>query len=86
MIRPRKADHVTHVHLEDAKRGKDRHFIVEYDTDGAVLCIKERKQKEKPQVGVYDTSYWVARSHPLGTGDTMPKRIIAAALAKHAAL
>lgn len=71
---PRGCASAVHVHL------KGRHFIVEYDAAGEVLRIKERKQKSEPYlIGVYDASWWTASSHPLGSGDTLPKRIIVAA-------
>lgn len=76
---PRGCDHSVHVHLEN------RHFIVEYNEIGGVLRIKERKPKLPPMIGVYDASWWVPSSHPLGIGDTLPKRIVAAAEAKRAA-
>lgn len=74
-------DHAIHVRFDD------RHFIVEYDEDGNVLRIKERKQYDHgPGIsGTYNASYWVASSHVLGSGNTMPKRILAAATAKRAA-
>lgn len=78
MTRPG-CDYAVHVHLED------RHFIVEYSADGDVLRIKERKYKEPSFLrvgGLYTVSYWKAGTHPLGTSNTIPKRIIAAALAK----
>jgi hypothetical protein len=61
-----------------------RKFIVEYDADGEVLRIKEIRQLP-PLYGVarvYHASYWKASTHALGNGDTLPKRIIAAARAK----
>lgn len=58
-----------------------RYFVVEFDANDEVLRIKERKAKEHPQLGVYNASWWVASSHPLGTGNTLPKRIIQAARA-----
>lgn len=91
---PRGCDHAVHVKLKverpvvpsletlTVRQHVERHFIVEFNADGDVLRIKERKKKEPPQIGVYDASWWVAGSHPLGTGDTLPKRVIAAALAK----
>lgn len=54
-----------------------RSFAVHYNADGEVLRINERKSYT--QFGVlkdYETSYWSARSHVLGSGLTMPKRII----------
>lgn len=68
-------DFSVHVQLER------RHFIVEFDEDSEVLRIKERKNYDygPGMSGVYNASYWVASSHVLGTGNTMPKRIIAAA-------
>lgn len=70
-------DHSVHVRLEN------RHFIVEYNADGEVLRIKERKPKTYAprgvSIGVYDVSWWVPSSHPLGIGNTLPKRVIAAA-------
>ena len=79
---PRGCDHAVHVQIE--VRGRLRHFIVEFNADGDVLRIKERKPKEHPCLGVYDASWWVATSHVLGTGNTLPKRVIAAARAKMA--
>lgn len=80
---PRGCDHDTHVRLSG------RYFIVEYNADGNVLRIKERKAKSYAprgvSIGVFDASWWVATSHPLGTGDTLPKRVIAAAHAKRTA-
>ncbi len=72
----RGCDHAVHVKMHE------RHFIVEFNEVDEVLRIKERKRKEHPQVGVYDVSWWVAACHPWGSGNTMPKRIAAAAKAK----
>jgi hypothetical protein len=80
---PRGCDHSVHVHLEN------RRFIVEYNEVGDVLRIKERKPvpyappNSKPNV--CDVSWWVATSHPLGIGMTLPKRVILAAEMKKAA-
>jgi hypothetical protein len=76
---PRGCDYSVHVRLEQ------RHFIVEYDSDGKVLRIKERKPNGPPSGTSSDVSWWVATSHPLGNGNTLPKRVIAAALAKQQA-
>jgi hypothetical protein len=65
-----------HVRLEG------RTFIVCYEYDGNVRRIKERKQKELPVAGVCDVVYWDAKCHVLGKKNTMPKRIIAAAVEK----
>lgn len=73
---PRGCDYAVHVQLEG------RYFIAEFDADGNALRIKERKQKQLPTIGVYDASWWVASSHALGTKNTLPKRIIAAAHVK----
>jgi hypothetical protein len=71
-------DYAVHVHLWE------RHFVVEYDADGVVLRIKERKiyQPGTYMARVYDASWWSAKSHVLGSGNTMPKQVIAAAEAK----
>ena len=69
---PRGCDHAVRVRFED------RHFIVEYGADGNVLRIKERKPCPWKR-GDYDHSWWTATCHPLGNGNTLPKRIIAAA-------
>lgn len=94
---PRGCDHSVHVRLEitdEVTRGAGkqprrgpRHFIVEYDADGEVLRIKERKTygAGEPWERLYDGPYWKAGTHSLGNGDTLPKRVIAAAKAKHAA-
>lgn len=66
-----------HVQLED------RHFIVEYNSDDDVLRIKERNHGPGLS-GTYNASYWVASSHVLGSGDTLPKRILRIAKEKHA--
>lgn len=61
-----------------------RSFQVEFNADGEVSRIKQRKTLP-PLYGVarvYNASYWVAKSHVLGNGDTMPRRIIAATHAK----
>lgn len=92
---PRGCDHSVHVHLEVKKsvcmqgqppRTGVRHFIVEYDADGIVLRIKERKEFDYGFTsGVYNAPYWKSGTHALGIGNTLPKRIIAAAEAKMAA-
>lgn len=64
---------------------ENRTFIVEYDDDGNVLRIKERKNKQPPMIGVYEASWWTAKSHVLGAGLTMPKRVIEMARQKMAA-
>lgn len=78
----RGCDHAVRVHVDD------RHFIVEFNADGEVLRIKERRLYAKGTLyeAWCQASYWVASSHSLGTRDTRPKRIIAAAREKHAAL
>ncbi len=58
---------------------EQRTFIVEYDTPGHVARIKQIKKSPRSE---WEVSWWTANSHPLGTGDTLPKRVIAAALAK----
>ncbi len=55
-----------------------RKFVVEYDSDGDPLRIKERKSKPLPALGVYEVSYWVASSHALRAW-TRPDRILNAA-------
>ena len=81
---PRGCDHDVHVRIVHKERA--RHFIVEFNADGEVLRIKERRMKDYAPMGVpigeYNATYWVATSHVLGTGNTLPKRIIAAARAK----
>lgn len=74
----RRCDYAVHVRLEN------RHFIVEYGADGDVQRIKERKTcfPGEHWECIADKSWWVPTSHPLGTGNTMPKRVIAATLAK----
>jgi hypothetical protein len=62
-----------------------RKFIVEFDSDGEVLRIKEVKQLQPPSIGIYHAQFWKAGTHALGNGDTLPKRVIAAAAAKMAA-
>lgn len=77
---PPGCDHAVNVRLND------RSFIVEFNEVGEILRIKERKQlfNHGPEMSYYNVSYWVPSSHPLGTGNTLPKRIIAAARAKMA--
>lgn len=82
---PRGCDHAVHVEVYDPRTTRKRYFIVEFNSDCEVLRIKERKPKEKPQLGVYYAAWWVASSHALGTGDTLPKRVISAARQKLAA-
>lgn len=85
---PRGCDHVVHVHLDVVRKGTVtiRHFVVEFNEDGEALRIKERKPKTYTprgvSIGVCDVSWWVRTSHPLGSGDTLPKRVIEAARAK----
>lgn len=77
MVRLRTVPHKS-VHVEiDGRR-----FIVEWSANGEVRRIKERKLLPEPQIGVFDSSYWDVRHHELGKGNTLPKRIIAAASAK----
>lgn len=64
------------------QRNEERTFIVEYDADGEVLRIKEIRELAKPQVGIAHVSWWKAGTHPLGSGNTLPKRVLAAAMAK----
>lgn len=60
-----------------------RTFIVEFESADKVLRIKERMTYELFSIEkVYLRSYWVASSHSLGKGDTLPKRVIEAARAK----
>jgi hypothetical protein len=89
---PRGCDHAVHVHIdvvnpEHKARGRapkagNRHFIVEFDADGEVLRIKERKKYDHgPNAGsgVYNHPWWKAGTHPLGV---LPRRVIAAARLK----
>lgn len=73
-------DHKTHVEIDGRK------FVVHYDSDGEVLRIYERKTYKHFGVErVAESSYWFAKSHVLGSGLTMPKRIIEKARQKMAA-
>jgi hypothetical protein len=64
----------THVHIDE------REFIVHYGDDGNVLRIYERKTYVHYGVRkTWNACYWFAKSHVLGSGNTMPKRVIAAA-------
>lgn len=70
--------------VEAASGGKPRRpglrkFIVEFDSDGEPLRIKEIRVLQPPQSGIYHAGYWNAKSHPR-TG--LPERVIAAAYAK----
>ena len=90
---PRGCDYSVHVRIqvvnpEKKARGRQpraglRHFIVEFDADGEVLRIKERKQMLPPQSGVYNHPWWKAGTHPLGV---LPRQIIAAARAAKGAV
>jgi len=53
-----------------------RVFVVEFDSDGEPLRIKERKNKKPPMAGVYDTQIWSAKSNGRGGSHTLPERII----------
>lgn len=88
---PRGCDHSVWVDIDVTRsataghkpRAGIRKFIVEFDADGLVIRIKERKTYGTyPLNGVYNAPYWKAGTHALGNGDTLPKRIIAAAYAK----
>lgn len=76
---PRGCDYAVHVEVYDPRTTRKRYFIVEFNSDCEVLRIKERPGNGKP------VSWWVASSHALGTGDTLPKRVISAARQKLAA-
>lgn len=56
-----------------------RRFSVLFDERGQPLRIKERKKLETPMIGWYSVTYWSAKHHGLGKGDTLVKRIINAA-------
>jgi hypothetical protein len=64
------------------RRAGVRKFIVEYNADGEPLRIKEIRELQKPQLGIYHANYWNAKSHPR-TG--LPARILDAAHAKQLA-
>lgn len=92
----RGCDYSVHVKFEidaplNGARGKrpragSRYFIVDFNADGDALRIKERKTRTMFGVdNVYDFSWWSASSHPLGSGNTLPKRVIEAAHKKTAA-
>lgn len=68
----RGCDHSIRVEVDGRK------FRVDYDADGNVIRIKERKIKT---AGVYEVSYWVATSHRAPEG-SRPARIMAAAAEK----
>lgn len=72
----RKCSHRVHVKLDS------RRFIVDYDAEGSVLRIKERKRLESPSIGWYDVVYWSPTSHRPGAGTTIPNRVMAAARGK----
>lgn len=57
-----------------------RRFTVFFDAQNEAVRIVERKlYNHPPLVGFYNSVYWSAKHHALGKGDTLPKRIIAAA-------
>lgn len=86
--RPISANHKIRVDVDvPVTRKRTRHkgvrkFIVEYDADGNVLRVKEIKETA---AATRHQNYWKAGTHPLGNGDTLIKRILAAAAAKRTA-
>lgn len=57
-----------------------RIFLVDFDTNGKPLRIKERKKYGTyPLDGWHNASYWHAKHHRLGSLKTLPARIIAQA-------
>jgi hypothetical protein len=70
----RACDFVVHVKIDDRK------FVVEFDSDGEVIRIKERKAKLPPMLGIYDVSYWESANHPMPKSAwSIPQRCVAAA-------
>lgn len=57
-----------------------RRFTVVFDAQNNPVRITERKTyNHEGLTGFYTAVYWNAKHHALGMGNTLPKRIIAAA-------
>lgn len=59
-----------------------RRFYVEFVNNEAVRINERKTYKFFGVEQVYMRTYWVASSHSLGKGNTIPKRVIEAAKAK----
>lgn len=68
------------VHHTKVARLDGRTFYVRYGANGKPLRISERKKYGRSPIdGWYNAVYWNAKHHPIGKGDTMVKKILAAA-------